>query len=200
MNDIEEALGRISAQQVQKVSAAFAAFDDGDLTEAEFTAVVVNVVGLGNRRGYILGAAVARALIEAEAQVAELVDMPRTPGVVRPEEDRLAQAVATILASDQDTLMQLQRLADNEPKQAAADGSGDVIKGSRRVKGWTRSLDSGACQLCRWWWREGRVWQADHPMPRHPGCTCSQKPVLTKTDNYQTARQAAERTRERRTS
>lgn len=192
MNAIEEALNRLSARQQQKVSSAFAAFESGDLTRDEFTRVVVNVVDLGNRRGRLLGAAVARALIEAETQAAELVTMRQTPGIARPDEDRLTQAVGTILASDQDTLMQLQRLADNEPKQAAADGSADVIRGSQRVRGWTRDLDSDACELCKWWSRDGRVWQPDHVMPRHTGCTCSPKPVVMKTDNYQTSRQAKE--------
>ena len=190
MNAVEAALARLSAAQQAKVANAFAAFEGGDLTVKEFTRVVVNIVQLGNARGALLGRAVARALIEAETEAAELTTMTRTAGVVRPEEERLAQAVGTILASDQDTLMQLQRLADNEPKQAAADGSAEVIRGSQRVHGWVRDLDSEACQLCKWWARDGRVWQPDHVMPRHTGCTCSPKPVVTTTDNYQTEGQA----------
>lgn len=192
MNAIEEALGRLSTRQQQKVSSAFAALESGDLTRAEFSQVVVNVVERGNRLGRHLGTAVARALIEAEVEAAQLVTMRKTPGLVRPEEERIAQAVTTILGSDQDTLMQLQRMADNEPKQAAADGSADVIRGSRRVQGWTRDLDADACQLCEWWARDGRVWQPDHVMPRHTGCTCGQRPVVTRTSNFQTEKQVKE--------
>ena len=48
---------------------------------------------------------------------------------------------------------------------------------SQLVEGWTRSV-SGACQLCNWWSRDGRVWPKDHTMPRHKGCRCTQNPVL----------------------
>lgn len=198
--DWERAMGRLSARQQAKVSAAYLSLEDGALTAEEFTRVVVNVVQVGNARGRILGQAIARALIEAETQAAEITSMRRTPGIVRPEEDRLTKAVATILASEHETLMQLQRLADNEPKQAAADGAADVIRGSKKVSGWVREVESEACPLCLWWGRAGRVWQPDHPMPRHTGCVCSPKPVTTTTGNYQTEKQAksaAERAAER---
>lgn len=48
---------------------------------------------------------------------------------------------------------------------------------SEHVTGWTRSLNGEACQLCTWWWRAGRVWTADHPMPAHKGCICTPQPV-----------------------
>lgn len=84
-------------------------------------------------------------------------------------------ALETILDGDGDLMMQMSRLALNAPLQAAQDAYDDAIKASG--KGWRRQLEADPCQLCRWWWREGRVWPADHAMPTHPGCECVARPV-----------------------
>src|SRR5699024_7495195 len=86
---------------------------------------------------------------------------------------RLGAAVSTALAGDLDAAMQLGRLAGNEPLDAANDAFADGMRRDKRVKGWVRGLDSDPCELCVWWWREGRIWQPDHTMPRHVGCVCS---------------------------
>lgn len=197
-NLLEGILGRLSAAQQERVRVAFVSLEEGLLTSSELVDLISNVVLAGNARGYALGAAAVRSLVEEQVGQVELT--PVTTGGNHADEDRVRTALATILASNKDTLMQLQRLADNEPKAAAAAGSADVLTGSRRVKGWTRSMDSQACELCRYWWREGRVWQPGHPMPRHTGCTCTQTPVTTVTENYQTEKQAADRRTERRRS
>ena len=64
------------------------------------------------------------------------------------------------------------------PDCSLADGTADVIRRSSRVSGWVRSLDSNACELCQGWSRDGKVWDDDHTMPRHTGCTCTQDPVV----------------------
>lgn len=201
MNPLEEALVRLSTEQKTRISAAWARFQEGALGREEFVRVATNIVLAGNVRGYALGAATVRSLIEQAVGAAEVIAV--APAARHLDETRIATALTTVLDSDLDTLMQLSRLADNEPKQAATDGSADVLARSSRVRGWTRTLDSDACELCRWWWREGRVWQPDHPMPRHTGCTCTQTPVVRTTDNYQTTQQkvgAAESARRRERS
>ena len=83
------------------------------------------------------------------------------------------------------------RLAFNEPVQAATFTFSEHIEKSKVVSGWRRGTEPDACQLCRWWARDGRVWEPSHAMPRHPGCTCHQVPVVNvETTNYQKARQA----------
>ena len=90
----------------------------------------------------------------------------------------------------------LDRLARNEPVQAATHGAEQAMAEDDRVSGWTRGLEAEACELCRWWWRNGRVWQPDHPMPRHTGCVCHPVPVVdVSTDNAQTRKQAWEAAR-----
>lgn len=175
MSAVEEALNRVSTAQQATVLALWENVEAGDLTESEFVEVVAAIITRGNALGYTLGAATVRSRIEALTGTPELVGVATTAHL---DPDRIRGALGTVLASDLDTVMQLSRLVDNEPKQAAATGTADAISGSPKVTGWTRDLDGDPCQLCVWWSRDGRVWPSDHPMPRHTGCACTQTPVV----------------------
>lgn len=72
----------------------------------------------------------------------------------------------------------LERLARAEPLDSAQRFSMDAIKKQRHVEGWTRQMDADPCQLCKWWWREGRIWPKEHPFQRHKGCNCQPKIVV----------------------
>lgn len=172
MNELEARLRRLTSGQRSRVRAAY----DAELSQDEFIDLVATVVLVGNARAHALGAATTRAQIERAVGAVEL-----TPAVApgrHLDEDRVRTALGTILDSDLDTTMQLDRLADNEPKQAATDGSHDVISRSRRTRGWTRSLNAGACELCGWLRKDGYVYPADKPMHKHTGCNCEQTPVV----------------------
>lgn len=73
---------------------------------------------------------------------------------------------------------QVARLARCEPLEAAQKASHDAMQQQPLVEGWIRHMDANPCQLCVWWWREGRVWPKAHPMPTHKGCNCQPKVVL----------------------
>jgi hypothetical protein len=82
----------------------------------------------------------------------------------------------------------LERLAGNEPLQAAQRAAGDAFtKQTPRVEkpghfvGWVRQLNADACELCRWWAKDGRIWPAKYPMARHTNCACVQRIVITPT-------------------
>ena len=66
-------------------------------------------------------------------------------------------------------------LAPSRPRQL----QGQIVETykSHGVGGWTRGLNSGACQLCQWWSRDRQVWPLDHRMPTHKGCGCYPVPV-----------------------
>lgn len=198
-NLTEEEVTQVSQSTQARILAAWAALEAGNIAVAEFVTVALNIVLSANARAYRIGARAVMAFIEKATGVAEV--LPPNPHAHHLDEERLTTALETILASGQDTPMQLERLADNEPKDAASRGAADVIRGSKRVSGWVRDLDGPACQLCTWWARLGpdgpRVWRPEHPMPRHPGCGCIQKPVVKVTANYQTEKQAHYRARER---
>lgn len=93
------------------------------------------------------------------------------------ERARFAKAVDTILADGETevAVMRLGRMALAETIEAARDRVAEVMRGQKRVEGWTRQTDSDPCELCQWWARDGRVWPASHEMPTHKGCACAQR-------------------------
>ena len=112
---------------------------------------------------------------------------PTLPSAVLPVDDteRLAKAVRTIADdSDADTTMQLSRLARSEPLDTAQRVTHEAIGQQAAAGGWVRQLNAGACELCRWWARNGRVWPKDHKFPRHPGCNCQPRIVLTQEESH----------------
>ena len=95
-------------------------------------------------------------------------------------EARVAAALGTILAADQDTRMQLARLAGNEAAQAAAEGQWDVLVTNPEVTDYERDLEADACGLCRWWAAESHKFSPTAKFPRHTGCRCGMTPITTK--------------------
>ena len=91
------------------------------------------------------------------------------------------QGVTTILSElVEDVATRLARLARAEPLEAAHQGTNAAMQEQPLVEGWVRQFDADPCQLCVWWWREGRVWPKEHPMPRHKGCNCQPRVVLAR--------------------
>ncbi|MFV0430325.1 MAG: hypothetical protein ACK5KO_12980 [Arachnia sp.] len=184
----QDTLDKLSTATSGAVMRLWELVEAGAMTQTEFTDAAAVLVEISRRRGAAAGWAALRAYLEAaDAAPVAAVALDVTDDV-----SRLKTAVGTILVSQQDTAMQLARLAANEPLQAATSALSDAMRRSKRVRGWTRKLEPGACQLCQWWAREDRIWQPHHKMARHPGCTCHQKPVLHDGtgDNVQTTKQA----------
>lgn len=179
-------LETLSGRTADLVVALWGLVEAGRLSVADFEELAAEIIATARQRGATAAQTVFRAMTEAHTG---------TPAVVRPttnvdDVSRLRIALATIVASELDTVMQLTRIAANEPTQAATDAMADEIARSEIVTGWRRGLDSDPCQLCVWWAREGRVWRPEHTMPRHTGCNCHQIPVMKeRTTNYQTERQ-----------
>ncbi len=180
----QDATGELSSQVQEQVLTALAAYVAGQLTAEALVAVVAAYVAAGNAGAAALGD------LALAAAVTLTTGIPAAPiGTTRPldEPARLTRSAATILAdldaADSKSLeaaqMRYQRLAEAEVRKAVADAYADALAASDAVVGWTRGLEPEACQLCRWWWREGRVWDPDHPFPQHKGCDCSQVIVTT---------------------
>lgn len=189
----EETLGRLQTTTARAVLSLWEQHEAGLLTRAEFTDLAVLVLETATRQGLSLGALSIRGYLEAVTGMPQPVAVPEP----EPEAGRLAKGVGTILAGHTaDVPTRLERMALNEPVQAATDGARHAMLADRRVTGWTRGLEGDGCELCRWWWRNGRVWQPDHPMPRHTGCVCHPVPAVSvTTDNAQTTKQAWEAAR-----
>lgn len=185
-----DTLHRLGTASERAVLSVYAAFLDGSLSRADTVAYMAGLIARYNGRARSL----ADLAMAAELMAALGEPVPAT-GITMPagEPARLAKAAGTVLvvAEESDVPQAIvARLARCEPLAAAADTYTDVMIRSGRTRGWTRHISSGACQLCRWWWRDGRVWPAEHPFQHHKGCTCSPKPVVTEgiRETWKTAR------------
>lgn len=192
----ENALNSLAGRVRIRAETLLDAFESGQISQGTFITALADVVGQARAQGATYAVSVLRDYVETALQAPVAVSPAMPPADLK----RLEGAVVTILGSDQDTRMQIVRLATGETLEAAHKAYGDTMEQLPMVKGWTRGLDSKACELCQWWWREGRVFRPEHQMPRHTGCVCHPVPTVTRTDNYQNEKQAvnAARTNERR--
>lgn len=101
-----------------------------------------------------------------------------TAAVSHANTDRLTAGAARILALD-DPAGKLSQAVHRLTSWHAADETRRQIRRST-ARGWKRGLESAACQMCKWWERDGRLWPDSHPMPRHTGCRCQQIPIWTR--------------------
>lgn len=173
-----EQIRTLGEQAAEQVAAIFATWDRGDLEDEEAVELLAAFIAGANSR------AVALADLALAATLMQQLGVPvATLGLTPPvgDADRLHKAAATILSIPDVTLERVQRLARAEPLGAASKAFSQGIEKSPHVTGWVRSVSGSGCELCTWWARDGQVWPADHPMPTHKGCTCSQIPTDKET-------------------
>lgn len=175
-SQLEETSTATSAQ----VLAALAAWQAGRMSTEAFRAVVVAYLQAGNTAAATVAdlSLAATLTVETGSPVAPLGIGPAEHAV---DADRLAKATETMLTlhhAERATTDRWDRLTRAEGRETAARAYSEGIRRSSKVSGWRRGITADACQLCRWWSREGRVWPADHTMPTHKGCTCNPVPVL----------------------
>lgn len=182
----ESLLTRIVGTATEKARKLLDLYEAGSIGLPLFIDAMSQLVDQARAQGSMQAAQVLRAYVE-DALDSPAVVSPRIPPA---DFGRLEQSLTTIMGSDQDTLMQLERLVRGETTQAAHDTYRDTMKEIPEVEGWVRGLDSGACQLCRWWWRAGRLFHPSTPMPTHTGCMCHPVPTVKRTRDFQTAKQA----------
>ena len=182
----ETAITGIVQQATGKAANLVTMFEAGDIGLQLFLDSMGQLVDQARAQGSAKAVQILRGYVESA------LDGPVVVSPTMPPEyfQRLTKALTTILGSDKDTRMQIERLVRGEITQAAQDAYADSMKNIPEVEGWVRGLDSGACELCRWWWREGRVFRPEHRMPTHTGCLCHPVPTVRKTRNFQTDRQA----------
>lgn len=173
-----DALTRLAAATEAQVVAAYTAWTENKIDDGTLVAVIAAYVAAANSR------AVALADLSLATAVTVALRRPVAPlGLLPPvgDTDRLHTAATTLLAAlaaTPDPVARVARLGRAEPLTTAARTYSEAIKRSPHVTGWTRGLSATACQLCRWWHRDGQVWPADHPMPTHKGCSCIPIPAV----------------------
>lgn len=165
------ALGEKTAKIIEGLWATHQA---GGLSFEEFSATATRVLVSAQAKGV----AISELTLAGYFQQAGLA-VPAFQGLQAVDStDGLSKAVNTIAASELDTVMQLKRLATAEVFEAAGNGYQKAMQRQKRVKGYTRGLDSGACELCRWLYKDGFVYLAEQPMNRHKGCLCHPVPAF----------------------
>lgn len=175
----QDQLVGLSEECERQVLAVFALFTAGQISAEETATVIAAIVAAHNN-----SKAAALADVSLAATIMLALGRPvATAGVLPPEGDviRLGKAASTVLeVADRSEVPEaiVGRLGRSEPLETAARSYSEAMNRNKWVKGWVRHLSAGACELCRWWWRNGRVWPAGHPMPTHKGCACTPRPVL----------------------
>lgn len=151
------------------------------ISQATFKELAADTLDLATRQGTYYG----------QLSYAEIVALyhdtaPDYTGVIDPSEqagqprEQLDKALQTLIDEEAgeggDLDMRLERLGYSVAVDSVQDSYQRELQRDSEVSGWVRGLDAGACQLCQYWYRGGRIWPRDHPMPKHPGCKCQQVP------------------------
>lgn len=173
-----DALERLDKQTGDALHALMRAWERGTLTDDELVQQLAVVLVAGNRRAWALGIVALRAFVASTGR--RLSATPRVPDSAT-DLDRLERAGRTVLDGPaEDIPRRLQRLGTGEAVDTAQRGYGAAIAAAGAagaVIGWRRQLEGDACELCEHWAAGGEIWPADHTMPSHPGCLCTQQPV-----------------------
>jgi hypothetical protein len=160
-----------------EVAAIWAAVLAGQITVAAAGLLIVGAINRANAEAVSL----ADVFLSVQIEMATGEPAPSTGVAPRDDSDRLLKAFETIVddsADDDEVLTRLDRLARSEPLETSQRAATEAMQAQPLVEGWTRAMDSDPCQLCRWWWREGRIWPKEHPFQSHKGCNCQAKVVL----------------------
>lgn len=136
----------------------------------------IRLAGLLNRSN---AAATALADTFTSRQLEDITGRPVPARGLLPDDDsdRLLKAAKSALEDRDTALERVERLGRSEPLQTAQTSVTEALTGQKPGRGgywlgWVRQLNAGACEVCQRWERGGRVWPADHYMPRHPNCAC----------------------------
>lgn len=177
----------VRGQSDRSLTGLFRMLERGAINRVEFIETGAQILATSNARSAAAGEAIFRDYMEralGQPYTLKSASRPWNP-------ERLQKALNTILAEEGiDTVMQLERISKAEALKSGRRAYDAAMSAETRVEGWVRGLDADPCQLCIWWWREGRIWHRDHPMPAHDGCLCHQVPTVATTSNYQTAQQS----------
>lgn len=180
-----EALELIGAKHRDRIIAAHARMAEAGTPRRTMARVLSDMLVQSNTAAGLDGAALARRQMdELGITVAPDYFRPLTERSARndalrramADRERFDRAVETILDGPEElAAMRLSRLGFSESVEQARRVTSDYMRGTEQVTGWVRQMDSDPCELCRWWWRDGRIWPESHTMPTHKGCCCAQR-------------------------
>lgn len=183
----DQTLKRLSETTGRSVSALPGLMQRGQIGRAQVQSMAQGILEVAGTQGAVYGQisyAEYAAVMTGESPTV----VATTERTVRHSQRSIAaKSLETVMAGPDDALeSRLLQLGENLPVQAVQNSYGDSLRADTRVEGWQRGLEPDGCQLCVWWWREGRIWPKLHPMPTHTGCRCQQIPTFVPGEIQQT--------------
>jgi hypothetical protein len=130
---------------------------DDDLDEEVFVpALAASVAAYNGRAQSLARLAFAAQSMMHTGKATAVADLP-----ILEDTDRLHQAAATVLdvareANDPEAIVG--RLGRSEALSTANQTFTAAMKDSPIVERWVRGLSPEACELCQWWYRDGKSW------------------------------------------
>lgn len=172
-------LERVGRQGRGALIDTYRLWQEGYITRATFLDVAAQLLEHISDRGADYGR-LSYAMVAAEA-TQTLPAIPELTGGANTK-TQITKSITTVIDGAQDQIeMRLARLGYVLPIAAVQDGYEQSLQLDQLVEGWQRGMNDDACQLCRWWSHDGRVWPKAHPFQSHNGCKCQQIPVFRKT-------------------
>lgn len=178
----EDMLARLGRQGRAALLDAYALYQSGLIDRATYkdtaSTLLQHINTQSGAYGRLSYETLAATMTGRDLDPARALESLPAPLTTQP---RLARALDTILDGEQEqVVMRLERLGTTAPIAEVQSGYDSGLQADPLVEGWTRGMNDDACQLCRWWWREGRIWAKDHPLQYHKGCLCQKVPVWTR--------------------
>lgn len=176
-----DALRRIAGASQTEVLGLFDRFQEGGISEGEFTAATAAVIARAD------GRAVRVADRAMAIQLSRLLrrDIPPEPTVIDNPAPRLRDSVRTLLADHPEIATTAVLLADSQRKRLARLARSEPLtRGQEAIQtnlkrnrvGWVRSTGPDPCPFCTDL-DDGVVRSADVDMAAHAGCSCVQQPA-----------------------
>lgn len=179
----EDMLERLGTQGRDAVLSTYQLYEAGLIDSDTFIEVASELLQHINERSAVFGQAsyaqVRAILLDTAAELPATV----TPSAST-SSGALSQSLQTILEGDSDKIVgRLERLGYVLPIESTQDSYSAALADDSLVEGWQRGLNSDACQLCRWWSRDGRIWPKVQPFQTHKGCKCQQVPKVALSED-----------------
>lgn len=173
----QDALERLGTTAEKSILAELGRYTSGQISLDMFVDLAATVVALGQQQGRLAAELAVLAWLQSIGAAPVPVAAPPIEHYMNSR--RVRDAIWTVVGSGAQEQLEhrLGRLAHAETVESSQRAFNEALARSGLAEGWIRGLESGACQLCRWWWREGQAWPVDHVMPTHKGCTCTPIPV-----------------------
>lgn len=174
MSGYQDALTRLAAETERAALALLA----GDLDSDRLAGVLAALIARANARGHYLSETALAGYLARMLGVPPRVVAAGLPVAPQATDlDRLASAAAVALADPDRAGVRVARLARAEPLQTAQAAMSRAMDERDEVAGWRREPEPDACEPCRNLAGDA-VLPTSMPMWHHPGCVCTQQPVL----------------------